>query len=131
VVSLVLAAGTAALTGCSSSDVTLDSRPTDSDSAQGLAELVAQTADCGSFEYYDDAAMRWDFTCQDGDRTFVIRTVGSSDVKRSTLQDWAGSASPVKAGKFFLVQEFEGSGGAGTAADLEGFPGELQEAAAT
>jgi hypothetical protein len=40
--------------GCSSSDATLESRPTDADGAQDLTELVADTAHCGSSEYVDD-----------------------------------------------------------------------------
>ncbi len=70
-----------ALAGCSSADVTLESRPTDADSAQQLAELVAATADCGSLEYYDDTADTWDFTCQTGDESYLIRAVTDDEAK--------------------------------------------------
>ena len=123
VASLVLAAGTAALTGCSSSDVTLDSRPTDAGSAQDLAELVADKADCGSFEYYDDTQEHWDFTCQAGNGSYLIRVVGDDNARKASL-DELGVAPPVKAGAYFLVQAATGEDGTATGG-LDRFPGDV------
>jgi hypothetical protein len=113
------------LAGCSSSDVTLDTRPTDADSAQALAELVADTAGCGSFEYYDDTQDQWAFTCQSGDASYDIRVVPDEDAKRAVLQQ-LGASPPVKAGAYFLAQAAQVNGEA--SGDLERFPGEIQNA---
>jgi hypothetical protein len=113
------------LAGCSSSGVTLESRPTDSDSAQDLAELVAETADCGSLEYFDDEKDVWSFTCQSGDDSYQIWTVRNASAKRAVL-DSIGLSPAVKAGAFFLVKASPTSGQ--PRGDLDRFPGEIQDA---
>jgi hypothetical protein len=115
------------LGGCTSSDVTLESRPTDADSAQDLAELVAEKAECGSFEYYDDTKDQWVFTCQSGDASYDIRVVPDEDARRAVLQ-LTGASSPVKAGAYFLVQAAARADGQPSGA-LDRFPGEVQRAA--
>lgn len=112
-----------ALAGCSSADVTLESRPTDADSAQQLAELVAATADCGSLEYYDDTADTWDFTCQTGDESYLIRAVADDEAKRIGLVE-LGASPPVKAGAYFLVQVATDADGS-PAGNVERFPGKV------
>lgn len=111
------------LAACSSSDVTLQSRPSDADSARDLAELVAEKAECGSVEYYNDAADRWTFTCQSGDGSYQITVVRDEGAKQAAL-DELGTSPPVKTGAYFLVQAATDANGT-AAGDLERFPGEV------
>jgi hypothetical protein len=113
------------LAGCSSSDVTLQSRPTDADSAQALAELVAEKADCGSVEYYNIAKDTWSFTCQSGDASYDIWTVGNASARRAVLRR-IGLSPAVKGGAYFLVKPARTSGE--PPSDLDRFPGEIQDA---
>jgi hypothetical protein len=114
------------LAGCSSSDVTLQSRPTDAGSAQALAELVAEKADCGGFEYYSDTKDRWSFTCQSGDDSYEIWVVRDGSAKRAVLKS-VGVSPAVKVGAFFLVKSTPSSGA--PYGDLDRFPGEIHQAA--
>jgi hypothetical protein len=121
-----LAAAAVILAGCSGSDVTLASRPTDAASAQDLAELVADTAHCGGFEDYTAGDDHWDFTCQTSDpdqRSFQIRAVSSEAAKRAALTEWGRLGSPVKVGRYFLVQVGEMPGRTSSPGDLDPFPG--------
>ena len=112
------------LSGCSSSDVALDSRPHDADSAQDLAELVAKTADCGSLEYFDQTQDEWSFTCQSGDDSYQIWAVRNGSARRAVLEQ-VGLAPAVKGGAYFLVKASTTNG---TRGDLDRFPGEIQVA---
>jgi hypothetical protein len=114
------------IAGCSSTDVTLDSRPTDADSAQALAELVAETAQCGSFEYFNDTPHEWAFTCQSGEASYDIRVVPDEGAKRAVLQA-LGSAPPVKEGAYYLVQAATNEDGSASG-DLDRFPGDVAAA---
>jgi hypothetical protein len=120
-------AGGILLTGCSASQVTLQSRPTDADSGHDLAALVADTAHCRDLEYLDDTENQWAFTCQSGDATYDIRVVSDESAKRALLRQ-LGARQPVKAGRYFLVQaalqaDLQPSG------DTDRFPGEIQKGA--
>ena len=114
------------LAGCSSSDVTLESRPTDADSAQDLAERVAETADCGSLEYFDTTKDGWSFTCQSGDASYQIWTVTDASAKRAVLTR-IGLSPAVKGGAYFLVKASTPTSGT-PSGDLDRFPGEIQDA---
>jgi hypothetical protein len=114
--------------GCSSAQVTLESRPADADSAQDLVELVADTAGCRGLEYYDDTADHWDFTCQDGDDSYLIRAVRDEGAKQAGLQE-LGTSPEVKAGAYFLVQAATRTDGS-AAGDLDRFPGHVPDPAA-
>jgi hypothetical protein len=115
------------LVGCSSSDVTLQSRPTDADSARQLAELVAARAHCGSLEDFDETKDQWVFTCQSGDASYAIRVVPDGKAKRTVL-GLVGATPPVKAGAYYLVQAATNQDGTASGG-LERFPGDLQETA--
>lgn len=112
------------LAGCASPDITLESRPTDAAGAQDLAELVARTAECGSLEYYDDTGDTWDFTCQSGQASYLIRVVRDDSARRAGLQD-LGSSPPVKGGAYFLVQAGTRPDGKASG-DLGPFPGDVE-----
>jgi hypothetical protein len=122
----VAAASLVLLAGCTSSDVTLDSRPTDADSAQDLAELVTDTAGCGGFEYFDDTPDQWAFTCQSGEATYDIRVVPDERAKGIVLRS-LGSEPPVKEGAYFLVHAATDEDGRASG-DLERFPGDVAAA---
>jgi hypothetical protein len=118
------------LGGCSSSDVTLESRPTDADSARDIAELVARTADCGSVEYYDDTTDHWTFTCQSGrsgEHSYEIAVVRDDRAKFTVLDEWGGTP-PVRVGAYFLVQAARNVDGSASG-DVDRFPGEIPRGA--
>jgi hypothetical protein len=121
---LATTAVAALLTGCGSSSATLSSRPTDLSSARDLAQLVADTAKCGSLEDYAQHSDYWTFTCQTGERSYEIRTLNSRVARQDAVNALTASA-PVKAGDFFLVIE-TATAGPTSAADLASFPGSLQ-----
>jgi len=110
------------VTGCSSSEVTLETQPADAESAQELAELVAERGECGSFEYYDDSEDDWTFTCQSGEESYQITVVRDESAKRGRLEE-LGNSPPVKTGAYFLVQAATNADGS-AAGDVERFPGE-------
>jgi hypothetical protein len=121
------------LGGCSGSSVTLDSRPTDAGSARDLAQLVAETAHCRGFEDYAADDDHWDFTCQTGDsgeQSYQIRAVSSQAAKKKAMDQWGQRGSPVKAGRYFLVQLGETPGRTNSPGDLDAFPGTLEDPAA-
>lgn len=118
-----VAAGVLLLAGCSSSDVTLQSRPTDADSAQNLAELVAGKADCGSDEYYDDTKDTRSFTCPSGEDSYQIWTVRDAGARQAVLSR-IGLAPAVKGGAHFLVKSTPSS--RQPYGNLDRFPGEIQ-----
>ena len=112
------------LAGCGG-DVTLDSRPRDADSAEELARLVADSGDCDGFEYFNAASGYWSFTCQADEHSFTITAVEDEEAKQEVIDASLG-LSPMKEGRYFLVQEarYE-SGRPNTERTLERFPGEL------
>ena len=123
--SLATVAVAAMLSACGSSSATLDARPTELSSARDLAQLVADTAKCDSFEDYSQHSDYWTFTCQTAEHTYDIRTVNSTVARQDALKSLTGSA-PVKTGNFFLVTEAITPGRSNVSADLGAFPGELQ-----
>ena len=88
---------------------------------------MAEKADCGSVEDYDDTRDQWAFTCQSGDATYGISVVSDEDARRSVLR-LLGASPPVKAGAYVLVQAFTGEDGQ-PSGDLRRFPGEIRDAA--
>jgi hypothetical protein len=128
----VVLLGLVVLTGCSSSDVPLTSRPTDLDGARALARAVADAGSCGGFEDFSASTDRWDFTCQDGGHSFTIRTVADPQARRRGLADLEASGAPVKGAGYFLVQEDPdygpdktGTPRARPVSDLDRFPGRI------
>lgn len=120
---------------CSSSDVSLDLKPVDFQSAKNLAKTIARTGNCGSFEDNGNN----NFTCQRGippkDDMFTISIfydVAGRDKAAAELsvnKDF----SLFKIGQYFIISKFvKPVGGTNdtviiktTAQDYTGFPGEL------
>lgn len=114
--------------GCAGTPVSLDSRPTDEDSARDLARTVAGRAHCAGFEDYRLDGTTWQFTCQigaSGERMFGIRITNSATAQARAARRLAERSTPYRAGRYFLVTEFLAPGRTTTPAHLTPFPGRL------